>query len=381
MATEPRIVIARRALAPEGWRADQAITLRDGRIDSLAPASARDRAIPVIAEAAIAAPGFIDIQINGAADHLFNDDPTVATIRAIAAGARGGGTAHLLPTFITSADEGRARAVEAARAAVAAGVPGALGLHLEGPFINPAKKGAHDPCHMRGLACSDVDALAAPWPGGVTLVTLAPETAERGAIAALTAAGVVVFAGHSDGRLDDYRAAQADGLSGFTHLFNAMSQMAAREPGAVGAAFALDETYAGLIADGLHVAPENLALVARAKRHDRIILVTDAMPTLAGARDHFILDGRRISLRDGRLVDESGTLAGAHLAMDEAVANMVRFSGVSADAALRMASENPARAIGFGDRLGRIAPGYRASLTLLDDDLRAQGVVVDGRLF
>jgi N-acetylglucosamine-6-phosphate deacetylase len=159
-----------------------------------------------------------------------------------------------------------------------------------------------------------------------------------------------------------------------------MSQMTAREPGAVGAGFALDDAYLGLIVDGLHVAPANVALVARAKPHERIILVTDAMPTLGGVRDFFLLDNRRIELRDGKLIDESGTLAGAHLAMDEAVANMIRFGGVSPEAALRMASENPARAIGLGDELGKIAPGYRASLTLLGDDLRARDVVVDGML-
>ncbi len=377
MATDIFAVLGRRVLTPGGFARDRAVIVRDGRIEDVVPRAALDESIALKAEADIVAPGYIDIQINGANDRLLNDDPSVEAIAAIADGARKGGTAHLLPTLITSHDATRARAVAAMQDALAAKIPGVLGLHLEGPFINPAKKGAHDPQWMRGATRGDVDALAQP---GVRLVTLAPERAESGVIAALAKKGVAVFAGHTDGTFADYDNASAAGLSGFTHLFNAMSQMTAREPGAVGAALALDETYVGLIVDGLHVAPANVGLVARAKRPDRIVLVTDAMPTLGGVRDFFMLDDRRIELRDGKLIDEAGTLAGAHLAMDEAVANMIRLGGVSIEAALRMASENPARAIGLGDELGKIAPGFRASLTLLNDDLRAQRVVVDGAL-
>ncbi|WP_342360256.1 N-acetylglucosamine-6-phosphate deacetylase [Terrarubrum flagellatum] len=381
MASDSVFAIAgRRVLAREGFVPDHAVVVRDGRIEEMTPRASLAPDIPVRAEADIVAPGFIDIQINGAADRLFNDDPSVATIEAIASGARKGGTAHLLPTFITASGEKRAQAIAAAHEAIAAKSAGVLGIHLEGPFINSMKKGAHDARWMRGATLGDVEALSS-LPSGATLVTLAPECADAGVVKALSDAGVVVFAGHSDGALADYRAAHNDGLRGFTHLFNAMSQLMAREPGAVGAAFALDEAYTGVIADGLHVAPENLVLIARAKRHDRIALVTDAMPTLAGEKDHFMLDGRRISLREGRLLDEAGVLAGAHLAMDEAVANMIRFAGISLEDALRMASTNPAQAIDLGGELGIIAPGYRASLTLLGDDLKAQRVVVDGRLF
>ena len=379
MSDERIVVIGRRVLTPEGLLASRAVEVRARRIFRVAPVSERDRSLPVAAEADIVAPGFIDIQINGAADRLLNDDPSVATMAAMAGAARKGGTAHLLPTLISSDDDARKRAVIAAKDALGANVPGVLGLHLEGPFLNPAKKGAHEAATMRGATMRDVESLTLAG-AGVLLVTLAPEIAQEGVVAALAKQGAIVFAGHTDGRYRDYGNACAAGLSGFTHLFNAMSQMTAREPGAVGAALVNQGTYASIIADGVHVAPANLMLAARLKR-DRLILVTDAMPTLGGRRDFFLLGGRRIELRDGRLLDEAGTLSGAHLAMDEAVANMIGLAGVAPETAMRMASRHPAAALGLGSELGEIAPGYRASLTLLGDDMKTRAVMVDGALF
>lgn len=347
---------------------DHVIEMSGGRITALRPARAGDP--PPLA--AIAAPGFIDMQINGAADVQFNFDPTPGALARIAAGARQGGTAHLLPTFITAPGCDYLRAMDAARQAIAQRVPGVLGVHLEGPFLSPRRPGIHDPKAIRPMDQGDLAALTEDFPG-ILLLTLAPEEQPEGFIERLTHAGVVVFAGHSDARCD-----QTVGLRGATHLWNAMSQLTGREPGVVGAVLSGD-LFAGIIADGHHVAWPNVRLAVRVMP-DRLCLVTDAMLTLAGTATEFALHGVTIRLADGRLTDAGGTLAGAHIAMDQCVANMVAHGGAGLAAALRMASGNVARALGITD-LGWLGPGARASVTLLDQGLQAQGVVVDGQLF
>ena len=346
---------------------DHVIEIAAGRVAALRPAGPDDPA-PL---AEIAAPGFIDLQINGAADVLFNDDPSVAALDRIAAGARQGGTAHLLPTFITAPGQDYRRAMAAVRAAIAADRPGILGLHLEGPFLSPRRPGIHDPAAIRPLAAADVEALTAPFPGPL-LLTLAPEEQAPDDLARLDRAGVILFAGHSEARADCIGPAR-----GATHLWNAMPPAAGREPGIVGAV--LDRgLYAGIIADGHHVDWANIRIAARLLP-DRLCLVTDAMPTLAGRRDSFELHGRTIRLAGGRLTDAGGTLAGAQVAMDQAVAGMVRHGGLGLGQALHMASGNPAAALRQAD-LGHLDPGARASVTLLGADLSACGVIVDGAL-
>lgn len=371
-------VVAARLYDGAGVQAlsDRTVEIAGGRIVAVRPATAADRRGAV--EAEVAAPGFIDMQINGAADALFNAAPNPATLARIAQGARAGGTAHLLPTFVTAPGEAWRAARAAAAQALAEGVAGVLGLHLEGPFLSPERAGVHPAAAMRPLADADVAALCAPFPG-VLLLTLAPERAPPGAVARLAAAGLRVFAGHSAATAADIARAKAEGLAGVTHLWNAMSQLTAREPGVVGATLASGGLHAGIIADGFHVAWSNVALAARVLG-DRLCLVSDAMPTLAGAADRFTLEGREIVLRDGRLTDAEGRLAGAQLPLDLAVRNMVAHAGATPAAALRMASGAPAAALGLAGELGRIAPGWRASLTLLDAGLRACAVVVDGVL-
>lgn len=360
-------------------RADMLLAIRDGRIADLHPATAAEarRAGAPLAE--IAAPGFIDLQINGARDVQFNDDPSAAALARIADGARQGGTAHLLPTFITAPGQDYRRALAAAAGAIGQGVPGILGLHLEGPFLSPDRPGIHDPGAIRPMGRDDLAALTAPFPGRL-MVTLAPETLPDGYLAALAAAGVVVFAGHSAATGAQIDAARDAGLRGATHLFNAMSQMTARDPGVVGAVLASQTLFAGIIADGHHVDAACLRIAARLMP-DRLCLVTDAMRTLAGAEDRFVLNGAEIRLSGGRLTNAAGRLAGAHVAMDEGLRHMIAAADVPLAGALRMAATNPARALGCADALGRLHPGARASVTLLDADLRAQGVIVDGRAF
>lgn len=352
-------------------RPDCVVEIAGGRIVALRPAGAADGP----ADCAVLAPGFIDLQVNGAADTLFNDRPEPAAIARIAAGMRQGGTAHLLPTFITAPGRDYLRAVTAAADAIRDGVPGVLGVHLEGPFISPRRPGIHDRAAIRPADAQDLAALSRAFPGAL-LVTLAPECHPPALTGALAAAGAILFAGHSEATIADIDA-HHPALRGATHLWNAMSQLTGRAPGLVGAVLDSDSLFAGIIADGHHVAPANLRLAARVMG-DRLCLVSDAMPSFAGTRPEFTLHGTRIHLSDGRLTDAAGTLAGAHIGQDECVANMIGLGAASPAAALRMASTNPARALELEGELGRIAPGYRASVTMLTEGWRSCGVVVDG---
>ncbi|MGI9416724.1 MAG: N-acetylglucosamine-6-phosphate deacetylase [Geminicoccaceae bacterium] len=341
-----------------------------------------DPALPAdaaVLETPILAPGLLDLQVNGANDVLFNDAPTPETIATITAGGRMGGAAYSLPTFITAEDQAYLAAMKAVGAAIDRGAPGVLGVHLEGPFLSPKRPGIHDVSAIRPMMPDDLDRLTADH-AGVQLITLAPEAQPPGTIARLADAGWAVFAGHSEASFDVMREAADEGLRGVTHLFNAMRQIGPREPGVVGSALDDERLFAGIIADGHHVHPANLRLAAACLGPERLCLVTDAMPTSGGHATSFTLGGKEIRLVDGRLTDADGTLAGAHLGMIDAVRNMMRLAGISLADALRMASTTPAKAIGLDRELGRIAPGFRAGFTLLDETLSVHGVVVDGRI-
>jgi len=323
------------------------------------------------------APGFIDLQVNGGGGVLFNATPTVEAIRAIGGAHRAFGTTGFLVTFISDTTEKMAAAVKATREALAAKLPGLLGLHLEGPFLSPAKRGIHDARHIRTPNQSD-RAILSKLPVGRTLLTLAPEEAPEGLIEKLTKAGVVVAAGHTDAGYDQAMLGFRRGVAGVTHLFNAMTPLASRAPGMVGAALDRKEAWCGLIVDGHHVHPAALRAVIAAKPRGTMILVTDAMPPAAGGPEAFDLGGRKIRSEGGRLVGADGTLAGADLDMARAVANAVDMLGLEREEALRMASLYPAQAIGVTDR-GRIAAGQRADLVLLDDGLHVLRTWIGGQ--
>jgi len=359
-------------------RTNQLITVADGIIKDIQPVGAKQGVPSGTVEAKIVAPGFIDIQINGAADTQFNEEPTAEAIGQIAAGARKGGTAHIMPTFITAPGSDYTEAIAAANKALETRVPGVLGVHLEGPFLSPERPGIHPRKYIRPLEQSDVDAIK--HAKGTVLLTLAPECQDHGLIRQLVASGVHVFIGHSNAAKAEVERAIEAGVSGVTHLFNAQSQIAARDPGVVGCALMRPELFAGIIVDGLHVDLQNLVMIAKLMP-ERLCLVTDAMKTLAGTLNSFDLYGTTITLNQGRLTGPDGTLAGAHLAMDEAVRNAIKLMEISPAQALRMASCNPAKALGLSDQLGTLRPGYRASFSLLDDGFHATGTVVDGKAF
>jgi N-acetylglucosamine-6-phosphate deacetylase len=362
-------------LTDRGIEPGLVLRVRDGRIEALGQdLNGADHVFDLRGQ--LLAPGFIDAQVNGGGGVLFNDAPSVETITAIANAHRRFGTTGFLPTLISDDLDAVERAMDAVRDAIASGVPGVLGIHIEGPFLNEERRGVHEASKLRELDASAVKLLSRPH-GGVTLVTLAPERTSPALIRQLAAAGVIVSAGHTNATFDELQPAFAAGLRGFTHLFNAMSPLGSREPGAVGAALASEESWCGLIVDGHHVHPEVMKLALRAKRHDRFMLVSDAMPSVGADAKHFELNGRPITVADGKCVDEQGRLAGADLDMATAVRNAVRMLGLDPAEAIRMGSAHPAEFLALRE-VGRIAPGQRANLVLLDDGLRAMQTWIDG---
>jgi len=355
----------------------RAVIIDGPRIAAVAAEDAIPPGADVCRVDGLLAPGFIDVQVNGGGGVLFNEDRTAAGIVAIAAAHRRFGTTGFLPTLITDTREHMAEAIDAAREALSAGAPGVLGIHLEGPFLNPERKGVHDPRLMRPMTDDDIT-LAASLKRGRTLMTLAPEMVPAPMVARLAATGVIISAGHTKADLATIRAARLSGLSGFTHLYNAMPPLAGREPGPVGAALDDPDAFVGVIVDLHHVSATSLRIAIAARGWRRMMLVTDAMPLVGSDRDSFDLMGRTVTRRDGRLTTADGTLAGSDLDMASAVRNTVEHLGLPLEAALAMASRVPAEFLGLDAELGRIAPGYRASLVLLDDGLKACGTWIDG---
>ena len=322
-------------------------------------------------------PGFIDSQVNGGGGVLFNDAPSVETIRAIGQAHRRFGTTGFLPTLISADLDVVARAIAAVQGAIQAGVPGVLGIHIEGPFLNVARKGVHDPAKLRELDTSAVGLLTS-LRGGKTLVTLAPEMTTPQIIQKLVKAGVVVSAGHTNATYAEIATALRHGLTGFTHLFNAMSQLTGREPGVVGAALDDRASWCGIIVDGEHTDPVVLRIALRCKPHNRFMLVTDAMPSVGTDSTSFNLQGRTITVSGTACLDEDGRLAGSNIDMASCVRNAVKLLQLPLTEAVRMASRHPAEFLGLGHDVGRIRPGYRANLVLADDDLNVVETWIDG---
>jgi N-acetylglucosamine-6-phosphate deacetylase len=368
-----------RVLRDEGFVDGHAVLLDGATIAAVLPASdPRVRAATVRDLGGhLLMPGFIDTQVNGGGGVLFNDAPTVESIRAIGRAHRAFGTTGFLPTLISDDLHVIETALLAVRDAIAQRVPGVLGIHIEGPFLNPERKGVHDAAKLRALDAASIKLLTTPT-GGRTMVTLAPEMTTPTSIRALAEAGVIVSAGHSNASYAQARAALDAGLRGFTHLFNAMSQLGNREPGVVGAALDDEGSWCGLIVDGVHVSPVTMRIALRAKSRERFMLVTDAMPNTGSELAAFTVAGKRVEVREGSLVDENGTLAGASLTMSAAVANAVELLGLEVHDAARMAGAQPAAFLKLDRVLGRIAPGMLASLVLMNDGLDVLETWIDG---
>jgi N-acetylglucosamine-6-phosphate deacetylase len=368
-----------RLLTSAGFVSGKTLLLSGARIEALAdPQDPRCAgAASVDLEGQLLLPGFIDVQVNGGGGVLFNDDPTPEAVRAIGAAHRTFGTTGFMPTLISDDLDTIGRAIDAVQSALDASMPGVLGIHIEGPFLNWARRGVHDSKHLRVLD-SSLLSLLCRLKSGRTVLTLAPEMTTPDIIAKLAGSGILVSAGHSDANFAQTMAAIAHGLRGFTHLFNAMARLEPRDPGIVGAALYDENTWCGIIVDGHHVDPVMLKLALRCKRHDRFMLVTDGMPTVGSADSTFVLQGRTIRVVDGICRDENGTLAGTALDMAAAVRNAVSLLGLDIAEAARMASEYPAEFLGLGGELGRIAPGYRANLVLMDQEFKVRKTWIEG---
>lgn len=361
----------------ENFLLDHAVVVEGERIAAIVPYAERPQGAARDLAGGLLAPGYIDVQVNGGGGVLFNEDPTPEAIARIAAAHRKHGTIGVLPTLVSDAPQVMTAAIAATREARRR-TPATLGLHLEGPFLDPRRRGAHELKYIRDLAPGDVETIVDADCGAI-MVTLAPNRVGAASIAELARRGVLVSLGHSEANYEEARAAIQAGARAFTHLFNAMSASVGREPGMVGAALDLADAFVGIIADGHHVHEANLRIALAAKRHDRFMLISDAMPPTAGGPDHFDLQGRRVTRANGCLRLEDGTLAGSVLTMDEAVRYVVNVVGVDLGDALAMASRVPATFLRRDNELGRIAPGHLASLVHLDDELRVLETWIEGR--
>lgn len=375
------VLINGRVLTERGLVRGLAVAIDDGRIAAVCdpaevPASAGPR---FDLQGGTLLPGFIDIQVNGGGGVLFNNAPTVDALRRIAQAHRRFGTTGLLPTLISDDLDVMRQAIAAARDAIAQGVSGILGLHLEGPYLASSRKGTHDVGKFRVPDEAEIE-LVTSLGNGVTVMTLAPECVPIDTLRTLAARGVLLCAGHTAASYEQIRAGLDAGLRGFTHLYNAMSPLQGREPGAVGAALEDPHSWCGVIVDGHHVHAASLRVALAAKPRGKVLLVTDAMPPVGADDPSYSLYGETITTEDGVLRNAAGALAGSVLDMATAVRNSVQWLGVPLEEAARMASTYPAEFLGLGQRYGRIESGYRADLVLLNDDLRASHTWIGGEI-
>ncbi len=380
--TQLSAITAPRIFDGYGWHAERAVVIEDGRVTDIAPAAALPNAVQLTElQKGCLVPGFVDLQVNGGGGVLLNDDPSLQTIERICRAHAAFGTTALLPTLITDTPETTQRAITAAAAAMDAGVPGYAGLHLEGPHLSTAKRGAHDAALVRTASDEDIailiEALASVRH---LLVTMAPEAVTSEQVKRLAAAGVRVSLGHSDAGIAEASAMLDAGARMVTHLFNAMSPLTHREPGVVGAALHNPTVYVGLIADGFHVHPAAMGIALRAKQGPgRLFLVTDAMSTVGSDIEAFKLNDRLIRRAAGRLTLEDGTLAGADIDMMSSIRVLLDAVGLPLDEALRMASLYPSEAMGMvGDR-GCLQSGSRADMVHLSEELEVRQVWIGGK--
>lgn len=374
-----KALIGARIFTGDEWLEQHALLLDGDTIAAVIPECELDPLMKVEQlEGGMLVPGFIDGQVNGGGGVMFNDAPNADTLQIMVNGHRRFGTVAMMPTLITDSPEQSQAAIDAVEQAIESGIKEVLGVHLEGPHLSPSRRGAHNADFLRPLGDADIAAVTAPG-CGIRLITLSPERTEPGQIRHLTTQGVRVAIGHSAVSYEQAAAAYAEGASGATHLFNAMSPFTSREPGVVGAAILDQNSWCGVIVDGHHVHPASLQLALRAKPAGKMYLVTDAMGNVGAPEPHFYLYGEKIEVVDGVLRNQEGNLAGAAITMIDAVQNCVQLLDLTLDEALRMASRYPAEFLGVSDRLGSLRPGYRASLVHLSDSLAVNATWVSGQ--
>jgi N-acetylglucosamine-6-phosphate deacetylase len=362
---------------------DHALLIENGLIVDLVPHASLSSAVNTYdLNDGLLVPGFIDVHVNGGAGELLNHQPSASSLATIAQAHRQYGTTSFIPTLITDTWVQMVNAVAAVAAAVELGVPGILGIHLEGPYLNEERKGVHPPTSIRvPTSYEDLSHLFDAFPAKlIKLMTLAPEQVSPEFIQRLTADGMIISAGHTAANYEQMQIALEHGVRGFTHLFNAMTPMTSREPGVVGAALDHADSWCGLIVDGYHVHPATLRQAIKAKSQGKMMLVTDAMHTVGAGAGQFDLMGRPIVSENGKVTTLDGTLAGSDLNMASAVRNTVNKVGLELEEALRMASLYPAQFLRLDQQLGRIASGFQADLVLLDEYLIVQQTWIKGEI-
>ncbi len=322
------------------------------------------------------APGFFDIQVNGGGDILINDDPSPENILTVANAHLRFGSTSILPTLITDQFDKMKQMAESVAALRDQGHSGIRGIHFEGPFINEKRKGVHHASYIRNPEEAFID-LVDQYDFGVCLVTLAPEKVPADFLKELIKRNAVVSIGHTEADYDTCLNAIGMGVTGFTHLFNAMPAFLSRAPGPIGAAFQSKDIYAGVIADGHHIHPASLKSALSLLTPRRSILVTDAMPPVGGKKDQFILEDLEVLVCDGKCVTNNGTLAGAAISMEDAVRYVVRELGLPLSDAVIMASQTPARFMGLSDQIGSFKNGTDADFVLLNSAGKIQSVHKD----
>jgi len=366
---------AARIFDGETWHDDAALVVEDGRVAAIVPAA---RAPMAQRLSGVIVPGLIDLQANGGGGVLFNNAPTAESIGAICNAHAQFGTTAVMVTLITDTEDITARGVSAARDAK--NVDGFLGLHLEGPHLAASRKGTHDADLIRPMTAQDQALLVEAATQIEHLIcTVAAESVSPEQVRALAEAGATVSLGHTDCTYEIGRAYADAGATMVTHLFNAMGQMGHRAPGLVGAALDDGRLWAGLIADGYHVANAAMRVAMRGKAGPAgIFLVSDSMSTIGSDQTGFTLNGRQIYRADGRLTLADGTLAGADIALIDAVRYVHRSLGLTLCTALQLATVQPARALGIEDR-GHLGQGAHADFFCMTSDLRADGTWIAGR--
>lgn len=356
-----------------------AVIIDGNTIIKVCPEADLDSSIKTIdLDGANVSPGFIDLQLNGCGGVMFNDEINADTLQTMHLANLKSGCTSYLPTLITSSDEDMRAAITAQREYSARYANQSLGLHLEGPYLNLARKGIHTESYIRpsddtmvDFICDNADVVAK--------VTLAPEQNNPQHIKKLSDAGIVVSIGHTNATYQQARESFAEGITFATHLFNAMTPMTGREPGVVGAIYDTSEVYAGIIADGFHVDYANIRIAQRVKG-EKLVLVTDATAPAGAEMTEFNFVGKTVYVKDGKCVGADGTLGGSALTMIEAVENCVKHVGLSLDETLRMATLYPAKAIGIDHKLGRIKSGMIANLAIFDSKFKILNTVVNGEM-
>lgn len=361
-------------------RRDAVLLVSDGRVAGICDAAGIPKGYDVADTVPIITPGFVDLQVNGGGGIMFNDAPDTTTLARISAAHQAAGTTAFLPTLVTDTPDVVHAAVDAVADAIAMDLPGVIGLHLEGPHFSPSRKGAHRGDLVRPMTEVDLTFLCdAARRLPVLKVTLSPEAASVSQIAALTKAGIIVSLGHCASPYAACKDALDAGARCVTHLFNAMSQIIGRDPGLVGAALSHPKPHVGLIADGHHVHPANIALAANCLMPDqRLFLVTDAMAPFGTNQERFLMNAREVRRSNGTLRLSDGTLAGADLALPEAVVNMVQFTKRPLETVLRMVTSVPAHIIGAGQGIGGLKTETPADFLMFTPEMELAAVFLEG---